>query len=136
MKKSDVISAVCEFISVELLPTIENPVTRWTVSGMATALPFMLEDALPDISKMNPAMVRAFVKGAFSGQPTLTIKLADFLGDKAETKYPIFALDMFSGARDLSFDIDYEAVEKYLDKVCGPSKTKNVDKKSDVQPEE
>lgn len=126
MTKQDISSILCEFIAVELVPSIKDPWTRWNTSGLCAVLPFVLNEYLPDPSGVNPSIIRAFVEGAFAGQETLNIRIRDLIGDGVENKYPLLALPKFQKVLDLSFDIDKESIAPYLDKLCPakPSKSK------------
>lgn len=137
MTKQDITSTLCEFIAVELVPSIKDPWTRWNTSGLCAVLPFVLNEYLPDPSSVNPSMIRAFVEGAFAGQETLNIRIRDLIGDGVENKYPILALQKFQDVLDLSFDIDKESIAPYLDKLC-PAKTSKVKTKpsADVDKED
>ena len=134
MTKQDITSVICEFVAVELVPAIKDPWTRWNTSGLCAVIPFVLDEYLPDPSNVNPAMVRAFAEGAFSGQETFNIKILDIIGEGAEKKYPILALSKFQNLLDLSFDIDKESIAPYLDKLC-PAKPLRAKAKADVDKE-
>lgn len=109
--------ALSRFILDEVLPIEKDPFSRAVLGGLAAAtgtsfFKFKGLDGL-DISE-NPEELHAIIKGAFSAQTSITMRLADFLPENTWEKYPIIQLPRIRKALEKPYDIDLETVEKFM----------------------
>lgn len=114
----DLNKSLSEFILEEVVPAANKPSNRFAL-GMLSAAGgvFGFGSFGDDMKDLSADQVAELIRAGFNAQPTLTIRISDFVPAETVAKYPILKLPFIREVLDTPYDIDIEAAEKLIAKL-------------------
>lgn len=114
----DISRSISEFIIEEVIPAASQPANKFALGILAGAGGvFGFRGLNGAADSLCVEQVEALIRAGFSAQPTLTIKIADFVADEAYKKFPLLSLPLVQKVLHTPYDIDMEAAEKLIAKL-------------------
>jgi hypothetical protein len=114
----DLNRSLSEFIIEEFIPAATHPANRFALGVLASAGGvFGFDKVSGALSGVTPEQIEVLLRAGFAVQPTLTLRLADFVNEEAAKKFPIINLPFIRNVLNTPYDIDLEAAEKLIAKL-------------------
>jgi hypothetical protein len=114
----DINKSISEFILEEVIPAAQNPYNKFALGVIASVSGTFGIGKVGELAKdMDIAMLAEAIRGGFSAQPTVPIKMSYFINEETFKKYPILELKIIKDVLETPYDIDKESAEKFIEKL-------------------
>lgn len=114
----DINKSISEFILEEVIPVAQNPYNKFALGVIASVSGTFGIGKVGELAKdMDIEMLAEAIRGGFSAQPTVPIKMSYFINEETFKKYPILELKIIKDVLDTPYDIDKESAEKFIEKL-------------------
>lgn len=114
----DINRSLSEFIIEEFIPAATQPANKFALGILASAGGiFGFDKVTGTASGVTAEQIEALLRAGFAAQPTLTLRLADFVDEEAAKKFPIINLPFIRNVLNTPYDVDLEAAEKLIAKL-------------------
>lgn len=114
----DINKSISEFILEEVIPAVQNPYNKFALGVISSMSGTMGIGKIGELtSGMDVKSLEEAIRGGFSVQPIVPIKISYFISDEVKKKYPILELKIIKDILETPYDIDMESAEKFIEKL-------------------
>jgi hypothetical protein len=114
----DISRSLSEFIIEEFVPAATQPANKFALGMLAGAGGIFGFSGMGEATDaLSVEQIESLIRAGFAAQPTLTVRIADFLAEDAIKKYPLLGLPIIKNVLYTPYDIDLEAAEKLITKL-------------------